>query len=242
MIFFLFVAIIIISSATAISAHEIDENQTNNLEPVLAATSIDRSHDTLSSSNNAEPVLKNSNDTDKVSSSSALKKDSVKTSAYLEIDNDADKENIYIGDYVTWIIEAQNFGPDVAKNVKIHDKLPDGLKYIKHTTNKGTFDPDSGIWDIGNLKVEDGLVTLYITVKALTTGEKVNKVYITSDTPNSNNEDYEEEEIDVFSRDNPKETEFEKHVSAKRLPETGNPILLILAALAILFIPSIKRK
>ena len=242
MIFFLFVVIIIISSVTAISAHEVDENQTSNLESELAATSIDISHDILSSSDYAEPVLKKSNDTGKVSSSSALENDAVKTSAYIVIDNDADKENIYVGDYVTWIVEVQNFGPDTAKNVKIHDKLPDGLKYIKHTTTKGTFDPVSGIWNIGNLTVEDGLVTLYITEKALTPGEKVNKVYITSDTPNSNTETSEDEEMDVFSRDNTKVSEFEKHVSAKRLHETGNPIFLILVALSILFIPSIKRK
>ena len=247
MIFFLFVLVIIISSVNAIDAHEIDENQIDNLESELAAPENDMSQKLSSPSDSADPVLKKSNDTDEAISSSELENDVVKTSAYLVLDNDADKENIYLGDYVTWILQAQNFGPDIAKNVKLYNKLPEGLKYIKHTTTKGTFDPVSGVWNIGDLRVEDGQVNLLITVKALTVGEKVNKAYITSDTLNSNNKTYEEEEIGVFSRDNSKTSGFEKHVSAKslhetRLHETGNPVFLILVSLLILFIPSIKRK
>ena len=247
MIFFLFVVAIIISSVTAIEAHEIDESQINNLESELTVPAEGMSQKLSSPSDSAEPVLKINNDTNEVSLSSELESNSVKTSAYIVLDNDADKENIYVGDYVTWILKAQNFGQDIAKNVKLYNKLPDGLKYIKHTTTKGTFDSVSGVWNIGDLRVEDGLVKLLITVKALTAGEKVNKAYITSDTPNSNDKTYEEEEIDVFPRDNSKTSESEKHVPAKslhdtRLHETGNPVFLILVSLFILFISDIRRK
>ena len=40
-------------------------------------------------------------------------------------------------------------------------------------------------------------VSLYITCKAITVGEKINKATLTSDTFNLNNESYEGEEIDV---------------------------------------------
>ena len=141
-------------------------------------------------------TLKVSEDIDNLKSESTQDQLS---SAQLELDNDADKENINLGDEVTWIVTAQNFGPDTAKNVKVYDKLPSGLKYVKHTTTKGTFDPETGIWDIGDLKVSDGMVTLKITTVAESTGEKINKAYLTSD----NCDDiYEEEEIDVFSFNN----------------------------------------
>ncbi|AMD18147.1 hypothetical protein TL18_09040 [Methanobrevibacter sp. YE315] len=157
------------------------------------------------------------------------------TGAFLILDNDADKENIYIGDYVTWILSVLNLGPDTAKNVKVTDQLPDGLEYTKHTTTKGVFNPETGIWDIGDLSINDGEVFLDIVTKALTAGEKVNKATLTSDTPNLNeNGSYEEEEIDVLEDDDDDDNDF----TAKALTAhvTGNPIVLILLALFTIFI------
>lgn len=179
-----------------------------------------------------DDTLKVSEDIDNLESESTQDQLS---SAQLELDNDADKENINLGDEVTWIVTAQNFGPDTAKNVKVYDKLPSGLKYVKHTTTKGTFDPETGIWDIGDLKVSDGMVTLKITTVAESTGEKVNKAYLTSD----NCDDiYEEEEIDVFSQKVSKDI----HTASATMHETGNPIFLALITLFMLCAPVFKRK
>ena len=188
------VMIILISSISAIDAQEIDENQTSSLESQVTVSSQDNSSDEVGFAS------KVSND-ELLSASKASDDEVISNKAYLVIDNDADKENVYVGEYVTWILEAQNFGPDVAKNTKLHNKLPSGLKYIKHDVTKGTFNPKNGIWDIGNLSIEDGLVSLYITAKAITAGEKINTAYITTDTNNTNSETLEEEEIDVFERD-----------------------------------------
>jgi uncharacterized repeat protein (TIGR01451 family) len=76
------------------------------------------------------------------------------------LDNGADKEDIVVGEEVTWIITASNLGQDTAKNTKVYNKLPQGLKYIKHSTTKGTFNPKTGIWNIGNLSIDDGIVEL----------------------------------------------------------------------------------
>lgn len=158
--------------------------------------------------------------------------------AFLILDNDADIENIHIGDYVTWIVSVLNKGPDTAKNVKVHDQLPDGLKYIKHTATKGTFDYKTGIWDIGDLSINDGEVFLNITTQALTAGEKINKANLTTDSDNLNdNESYEEEEIDVF--------ENEPKLSSKAIDpkySSGNPIALIILSLFAILITSVKSK
>lgn len=106
-----------------------------------------------------------------VLSTSETKTDS-QSQSYLILDNDANIENIYIGDYVTWIVGVINKGPDTAKNVKVYDQLPDGLKYVKHTATKGTFNPETGIWAIGNLSISDGEVFLNITTQAFSVGEK----------------------------------------------------------------------
>lgn len=66
-----------------------------------------------------------------------------------ELDNDASKENIKLGEYVTWIFEAKNKGSNIAKNVKVYIKLADGLKFIKYNVNKGIFIPKTGIWTMG---------------------------------------------------------------------------------------------
>lgn len=158
----------------------------------------------------------------------------VETSAYLVLDNDADKENIYLGDLVTWIITVQNFGPDISKNTQVRDELPDGLEYVSHTLTKGSFNPETGIWDIGDLDVKDGEVALYITCKAVSVGEKINKAWLTSDTPNSNNETFEEEEIDVWDYDNDNDdNDVKKKITG--LKSAGNPIVLILMSLIMVF-------
>ena len=155
--------------------------------------------------------------------------------AYLVLDNDADIENIYVGEQITWILTAENLGPDIAKNTKIYDKLPEGLQYLYHTSTKGVFNPQTGIWDIGDLKSEDGPVYLHITCKAITSGEKVNKAWITSDTKNLNNETFEEEEIVVFDY----EIEDKNHDNIKNevsiLKSAGNPVFLILMCLFLIF-------
>lgn len=222
-ILILFSLIILISSISVIDAHELDANQTDSLE-----LQTDDSQEILSAEENNED-LSNGDDSNSNSSKS-----------FLVLDNDADKEEISLGDYVTWILKAQNFGPDISKNTKVHNVLPDGLKYIKHTATKGTFNPKTGIWDIGDLSIEDGLVTLLITTKSLTAGEKINKAYITSDTFNLNNITYEEEEMDVISKTHKINSNLEKHASAI-MYETGNPIFLIFVSLFVIFIPIFKK-
>ena len=154
--------------------------------------------------------------------------------AYLILDNDADIENIYIGDLVTWIVTVENLGPDIAKNTKVYDELPDGLEYLYHNSTNSVFNPDTDIWDIGDLKVEDGLVSLFITCKAVSVGEKVNKVRITSDTKNLNNETFEEEEIDVFDYEHGYK-DYDNKIASPILKSVGNPIFLIIMCLFLIF-------
>lgn len=162
--------------------------------------------------------------------------------AFLMIDNDADTENVYVGELVTWTLTADNLGPHIAKNTKVYNQLPEGLQYLYHSSTKGVFDPQTGIWDIGDLKSEDGPVYLHITCKAITSGEKVNKAWITSDTKNLNIKDYEEEEMDVLDYENI----YENHDNIKNevpiLKSAGNPVFLILMCFFLIFTNVVVRR
>lgn len=152
------------------------------------------------------------------------------SSAYLVLDNDADKENICLGDYVTWTVSVENRGPGNAKNVKVFNQLPDGLKYVKHTATQGTFNPKTGIWDLGDL-LNGSEVFLYIKTIAVSVGEKVNKANLTCQSINLNKDCYEEEEIDVFDCSNKASKSY--HDNSQPLHENsiktaGNPIGLVL--------------
>ena len=173
--------------------------------------------------NNPEPIVVDSVQVNDAADSNITK------SAYLVLDNDADNENIHVGDYVTWTVSVQNLGPDIAQNTKVYDELPEGLKYCYHKLTKGIFNPQTGIWDIGDLKVEDGEVVLNITCIAVTAGEKINKVWLTSDTLNLNDETFEEEEIDVLEFDYDNDKNVKKEIIDSN--STGNPIFLILMTL-----------
>ena len=173
--------------------------------------------------NNPEPIAADSVQVNDAADSNITK------SAYLVLDNDADNENIHVGDYVTWTVSVQNLGPDIAQNTKVYDELPEGLKYCYHKLTKGVFNPQTGIWDIGDLKVEDGEVVLNITCIAVTAGEKINKAWLTSDTLNLNNETFEEEEIDVLEFDYDNDKNVKKEIIDCN--STGNPIFLILMTL-----------
>ena len=122
-ILLLLMTITIISSFTAVSAAQVS-NQTVDETADTDILEVPQSDEVISSTNSSENL----------------------SSSYLVLDNDADNEDIFVGEEVTWIITASNLGPDTAKNTKIYNKLPQGLKYIKHSTTKGTFNPKTGIW------------------------------------------------------------------------------------------------
>lgn len=238
----LLAAFILVSSIAIVSAQDAGQGDfllvsTSDDESAIsdADPSLDENQEVLSDENPS-----GADETPEVISSqqSSSNKNGDDSSVYLILDNDADKENVHIGDEVVWIVSVKNLGPGIAKNVKVYDKLPEGLEYVKHSLTKGVFDPETGIWNIGNLSVEDGEVILFITTKALTLGEKVNEASVTTDSNNTNNETFEEEEIDVEEYD---DNDEDREIKVTKMHETGNPLFLILIALFAIFVPIFKR-
>lgn len=219
-IFILLVALVAVCSLGCVGAVSSD-NATLDLDTGSQSLEVPDSADVLSKVQSDEPSLSSTN---------------------LELDNDADLENIHIGDKVTWIVSVENKGPSNAKNVKVLDRLPNGLKFVKYRSTKGTFDAATGIWNIADL-LNGSSAHLYITTKATSTGEKINRAYLTSDTPNTNDETYEEEEIDVFDYGSDgSSAEKPVYHAAVGMNPAGNPFALLLIGLVGCLVGHVKRK
>jgi len=104
------------------------------------------------------------------------------TSADIQVDQNINTTTPNYQDEITITITTTNNGPDNATGVQITDKLPSGLTYISHNTIKGTYDPTTGIWNIGNLNNGEN-VTLTLIAKISTTGTIKNLANKTSSTP-----------------------------------------------------------
>lgn len=73
------------------------------------------------------------------------------TYANLSVTKTVNNEFPADGEEVTFNITATNNGPNGATNVKIKDLLPLGINYTASLVSTGTYDNNSGIWEIDNL-------------------------------------------------------------------------------------------
>ena len=246
-ILIILISLLCLTSVSASDSNSLDlgDFEDNSIEVNEVADSnilSSSGNDDVFMSNEESGADENSNDENDLEEepvASTDKKTESEDSTHLELDNDADKENVKVGDSVTWILEAKNLGPNLAKNVQVYDQLPDGLKFVKYSATKGTFDFKTGIWDVGDLESGETAI-LKIVTKALTLGEKINKANLTSDTISTDpDECYEEEEIDVFAETSAKVEP--KYVSLLSYP-TGNPIAVLLVSTLALFAAGIRRR
>jgi len=123
--------------------------------------------------------------------------------ADLSLSKSVDNTIANVGDYVKFTLKLKNDGPSDASGVRVSDKLPDGYSYVTNTPSQGTYDKDTGVWDVGSI-VDGGEATLQITAKVLATGEHKNVAQVTAsnqDDPDStpNNDDGDQSEDDEAS-------------------------------------------
>ena len=158
--------------------------------------------------------------------------------ADLMIIKDVNKDTVKVGDKVEFTIVVRNLGPDTAVNTRAYDVLPDGLKLISFKVSRGTYDPVTGIWNIGDMAKGDS-ATLSIVAKALVVGEIVNEAYVESDTyDNNTSNNYDNATVTVVNVTEPPEPP----VSILKLYPTGNPLVMVLLALLTIVGVSIRRR
>lgn len=75
---------------------------------------------------------------------------------------------------VTFTLTAHNYGPDDTTGVTVTDKLPAGLKFI---SSDGNYDPDTGIWTIGDL-AKNGEDILHIVAQAIVSNTQITNIAV----------------------------------------------------------------
>ncbi|MGL6298094.1 MAG: hypothetical protein ACRC1M_02895 [Methanobacteriaceae archaeon] len=85
------------------------------------------------------------------------------------------------GAIINFTIIVTNNGPSNATGVYVNDTLISGINYINSTASKGTYDNNTGIWNIGSLNVDE---TVYINITAIISraGELNNYALVNSTT------------------------------------------------------------
>ncbi|GAA4846714.1 DUF11 domain-containing protein [Luteimicrobium xylanilyticum] len=71
--------------------------------------------------------------------------------ADIEVTKTVDDATPAVGDEVTFTVGVTNWGPDPARDVTVDDVLPAGLDYVSSSASAGSYDPSTGVWDVGTL-------------------------------------------------------------------------------------------
>ena len=92
------------------------------------------------------------------------------------------------GSSITFTLTASNLGPDTATNVNVTDLLPSGYTFTSATPSIGTYNPVTGLWNVGGL-LNGGSATLDIVALVNATGNFSNSATISSNQndPNTTN-------------------------------------------------------
>lgn len=112
----------------------------------------------------------------------------------LEITKVVDNENALVGERVTFTINVKNLSDSRVLGVKIGDLLETGFDYIAHAASLGSYDPDTGVWDIFEMQPLAN-TTLEVTVDVLEGGVYSNRAELLDSFPIDNNDSNDTSEV-----------------------------------------------
>lgn len=99
--------------------------------------------------------------------------------ADLSISKIAQPSQAMPGQDVRFVVTVENLGPENATGVEVADQVPDGFTYLDHLVSTGSFDPVSGLWQVGGL-VPGQQETLEIQVEINPLGDHTNVAVVSS--------------------------------------------------------------
>ena len=128
----------------------------------------------------------------------------------LELSQTVSNANPAIGDQITLSLTLTNRGPGTATSIEVRDILPADLEFLSASTLQGTYNSNTGVWNVGNMR--DNLSrTLTITARvnggqSLTNTAEVITVFEADVDSNPNNNDPNEDDqasiiIDIQNED-----------------------------------------
>ncbi|MDB9466544.1 DUF4114 domain-containing protein [Dolichospermum circinale] len=117
----------------------------------------------------------------------------VSPNADLELTQTIDNPNPNVGDKITLTLQLTDKGPGTATAIKVQNILPTTLDFVSATPTVGSYDPNTGIWNVGNIApnstVQLSMVATVNSVQPITITAEVIAVDETDpdSTPNNNN-------------------------------------------------------
>jgi uncharacterized repeat protein (TIGR01451 family) len=150
---------------------------------------------------------------------------------------------VTVGDKVKFTVTVINHGPDTAVNTRAFITIPDELKLLGFKPSKGSYNPDTGRWDIGELAPGEK-VTLLLDTVALKSGKFMVTAYTVCDGNETDfSKNYDDDGIDVIVPE-PSVEHPHKDVPPANptMHATGNPIVMVLLALLAIVGTTLRRK
>ncbi|MDD1462208.1 phytase, partial [Dolichospermum sp. ST_sed2] len=118
----------------------------------------------------------------------------------LELSQTANVNNPVIGNEVTFTLTLSNKGSLLANGIKVTDLLPQQFTFVSATPQQGTYNSQTGVWDVGEI-AGNAARTLQITAKIAQSGALINRAEITAqnqvdfDSKPGNNNAQEDDQV-----------------------------------------------
>jgi len=127
------------------------------------------------------------------------------TPADLQLIKTSSSTTPYIGDLVTFSLVVSNNGAGISRQIKVSDLLPPGMSLVSVSSEQGTYDSITGIWDVGNMR--DAISrTLNIVAKVDAIAPNTNTAAVTAaretdpdSIPNNNNPNEDDQDSVIYS-------------------------------------------
>jgi uncharacterized repeat protein (TIGR01451 family) len=148
----------------------------------------------------------------------------------LAVTKTVDRTSPVVGEDVLWTMTVRNEGAHTATGVTLRDVLPSGVTYVSSSVAKGSFDPGTGVWNVGNL-VPTEVVALTITTRVNSTSPQVNAIEVITanerdidSTPNNGAEEDDRATAAVVARERVIDLDVTKTVD-RTVPTVGETVL-----------------
>ena len=146
------------------------------LQALVVGSAAQTNTATISHSDQFDPNTGNNSDTATVTPQQAD----------LAVSKFVDNAAPNVGDTVNFTIDIENSGPSAATNVLLNDLLPAGLAFVSANPSQGSYDPSTGVWNVGTIPDGD-ISVLTLSAQVVSSGVQINTAAIGhSDQPDPN--------------------------------------------------------
>ncbi|MCH5377599.1 MAG: DUF11 domain-containing protein, partial [Planctomycetes bacterium] len=153
--------------------------------------------------------------------------------ADLSLSKTVDDDTPNVDQNVTFTLTLSNAGPSAGTNVRVRDILPDGLEFVSASGSTGTYDPETGIWNVDRI-ASGANATMKIVTTALQSIPKTNPAEVVAadqfdpDSTPGNNVPAEDDQASVSVTPQIADLSLTKSVNSTR-PNVGERVTFTLA-------------